>query len=351
MPTLQITRTAASRLSDELREQSPFGTTFADHMLVATCRDGLWDEPEILPYGDLAMSPAASVLHYGQAIFEGFKAHRTADGRVAVFRPLDNWARMNRSAARLAMAPIPQALFSDGLLELLRLDREWVPAGPGGALYIRPVYVAIDPTLQVRPSGSYRFMILTSPSGPYFSGAVDLLAEPQFARACPGGTGDVKAAGNYAGSLLAAQEAQKHGCHTVLWLDSQTHRFVEECGLMNIAFVMEGRVVTPPLSGTILPGITRDSVLTLCRDLGIEVEERRVSIDELFRRFESGKPTQAAGLGTAATVAPIRKIRFQEREMEMAPLDPESPLDRARRELEAIRTGAAADAHGWLSYL
>lgn len=351
MPTLQITRTPASRLTEELRETSPFGTTFADHMLVATCRDGRWDEPEITPYADVPMSPAASVLHYGQAIFEGFKAHRTADGRVAVFRPLDNYARMNRSAARMAMPPIPQAFFADGLLELLRLDREWVPVGPGGALYIRPVYVAIDPQLQVKPSASYRFMILTSPSGPYFSGAVDLLAEPQFARACPGGTGDVKAAGNYAGSLLAAQEAQKHGCHTVLWLDSQTHRLVEECGLMNIAFVMEGRVVTPPLSGTILPGITRDSVLTLCRDMGIEVEERRVSIDELFQRYETGKPTQAAGIGTAATVAPIRKIKFQNREMEMTPLAPDSPLDRARRALEDIRTGNAADRHGWLTYL
>jgi branched-chain amino acid aminotransferase len=351
MPTMQITRADASRLTDELREKSPFGTTFADHMLVAICRDGQWDEPEIVPYGDLPMSPAASALHYGQAIFEGFKAHRTADGRIAVFRPMDNWARMNRSAARLAMPAIPPTLFTDGLIELLRLDREWAPVGPGGALYIRPVYVAVDQTLQVKPSGSYRFMIMTCPSGPYFSGAVDLLAEPQFARACPGGTGDVKAAGNYAGSLLAAQEAQRHGCHTVLWLDSQTHRFVEECGLMNIAFVMEGRVVTPPLSGTILPGITRDSVLTLCRGMGVEVEERRVSIDELFQRYESGKSTQAAGIGTAATVAPIRKIKFENREMEMAPLDPESPLDRARRQLEAIRTGHAADPHGWLTYL
>lgn len=351
MPTLQITRTAASRLTEELREKSPFGTTFADHMLVATCRDGRWDEPEIMPYSELAMSPAASVLHYGQAIFEGFKAHRTVDGRVAVFRPMDNWARMNRSATRLAMAPIPQSLFVEGLHELLQLDRDWVPLGPGGALYIRPVYVAIDPMLQVKPSAGYRFVILNSPSGPYFSGAVDLLAEPQFARACPGGTGDVKAAGNYAGSLLAAQAAQKKGCHTVLWLDSQTHRFVEECGLMNIVFVMDGRVVTPPLSGTILPGITRDSVLTLCRDMGVPVEERRVSIDELFERHDAGKPTHAAGVGTAATVAPIRKIKFEDREMEMAPLDADSPLDRARRQLEAIRTGAAPDAHGWLTYL
>jgi branched-chain amino acid aminotransferase len=351
MPTLQITRAPVSRLTDELREKSPFGTTFADHMLVATCRDGRWDEPEILPYADVPMSPAASVLHYGQAIFEGFKAHRTADGRVAVFRPMDNFARMNRSAARMAMPPIPPTFFADGLLELLRLDQAWVPVGPGGALYIRPVYVATDALLQVKPSSTYRFFIITSPSGPYFPGAVDLLAEPQFARACPGGTGDVKAAGNYAGSLLAAQEAQQQGCHTVLWLDAQTHRLVEECGLMNIAFVMEGRVVTPPLSGTILPGITRDSVLTICRDLGVPVEERRVSIDELFQRHEAGKVTQAAGIGTAATVAPIRKIRFQGREMDMAPLDPESPLDRARRELEAIRTGQTADTHQWLTYL
>lgn len=351
MPTLQITRTPSSRLTEELREHSPFGTTFADHMLLATCRDGRWDEPEICPFGDQPMSPAASVLHYGQAIFEGFKAHRTADGRTAIFRPLDNFARLNRSAARLAMPPIPQHVFMDGLVELVRVDAGWVPAGEGGALYIRPVYIASEALLQVRPASTYRFMIMTSPSGPYFSGAVDLLAEPQFARACPGGTGNVKAAGNYAGSLLAAQEAQKQGCHTVLWLDSTTHRLVEECGLMNIAFVMDGRVVTPPLSGTILPGITRDSVLTLCRDLGVPVEERRISIDELFERHEQGKPTQAAGLGTAATIAPIRKIRFREREIEMAPVDRGSPLDRARHALEAIRTGNAPDTHGWLVYV
>ncbi len=351
MPTLQITRTPASRLTEELRETSPFGTTFADHMLLASCRDGRWTEPEILPYHDLPMSPAASVLHYGQAIFEGFKAYRTLDGRIGVFRPLENFARLNRSAARLAMPPVPQDVFMDGLLELLRLDQEWVPRGDGGALYIRPVYVASEGLLQVRPSATYQFMIITSPSGPYFTGAVDLLAEPQFVRACPGGTGDVKAAGNYAGSLLAAQHAQKQGCHTVLWLDSAEHRFIEECGLMNIIFVMDGRVVTPPLSGTILPGITRDSVLTLCRDMGITVEERRIPIDELFERHAAGKLTQAAGVGTAATVAPIRKIRYRSRDIELEPHDEQSPFERARRELEAIRTGQMPDRRGWLTFM
>jgi branched-chain amino acid aminotransferase len=351
MPTLQITRTPASRLTEELREKSPFGTTFSDHMLVATCRDGRWEEPEILPYRDLPMAPAASVLHYGQAIFEGFKAHRTVDGRIAVFRALDNFARMNRSAARLAMAPIPQHVFMDGLLELLRLDQEWVPRGDGGALYIRPFYVATEGLLLVKPASVYQFVIVTSPSGPYFTGAVDLLAEPQFARACPGGTGDVKAAGNYAGSLLAAQMAQKQGCHTVLWLDSQEHKYIEECGVMNIVFVMDGKLVTPPLSGTILPGITRDSVLTLCRDMGITVEERRITIDEIFDRHAQGKPTQAAGVGTAATVAPIRTIKYQSRQIELTPPDPDSPIERARKQLEAIRIGAAADTRGWLTYL
>jgi branched-chain amino acid aminotransferase len=249
------------------------------------------------------------------------------------------------------MPPIPQEIFIDGLRELLQLDRDWVPVGEGGALYIRPVYVATDPQLQVRPSSTYRFMIVTSPSGPYFSGAVDLFAERQFVRACPGGTGDVKAAGNYAGSLLAAQIAQQHGCHTVLWLDSSEHRFIEECGLMNIMFVMDGQVVTPPLSGTILPGITRDSVLTVCREMGIAVEERRVPIDELFARHAVGQHTQAAGVGTAATVAPIRRIRFEQREIELAPVDDQSPLDRARRQLEAIRTGQTADTRSWLLYV
>lgn len=351
MPTMQITRVPQSRLTEELREKSPFGTTFSDHMLVARCREGRWDDPEILPYGGTMMGPAASVLHYGQAIFEGFKAHRTADGRIAVFRPADNHARMNRSAARLAMPDVPKHVFIDGLLELLRLDQDWVPFGDGAALYIRPFHVAVEDSLLVKPASTYQFMIITSPSGPYFTGAVDLLAEPKFARACPGGTGDVKAAGNYAGSLLAAQEAQRQGCHAVLWLDSTEHRFVEECGVMNIVFVMDGKVVTPPLSGTILPGITRDSVLKLCRDMGASVEERKISIDELFERHDAGKHTQAAGVGTAATVAPIRKIKYQRREIEMAPFDEASPLEQARRQLEAIRTGLAPDKHGWLTFI
>lgn len=351
MLTMEITRTSNSRLTEQVRERSAFGTTFSDHMFVATCRDGRWQAAEIVPFGPVPMSPAASVLHYGQALFEGFKAHHTLDGRVAIFRPSDNHARMNRSAARLAMPEVPRELFMDGLNELVRLDADWVPRELGGALYIRPVYVAVDDLLQVKPAATYRLFIITSPSGPYFSGAVDLVVEPKYVRAAPGGTGDVKAAGNYAGSLLAAQEAQRLGFHTVLWLDAIERKYVEECGLMNIVFMIDGRLVTPPLSGTILPGVTRDSVLTLCRDLGVAVEERRIAIDEVFERRERGEPIEAAGVGTAATVAPIRRVRYGDREIEMVSPSPESPLYRVRAELEAIRTGAIPDRHNWLAYI
>lgn len=346
-----ITHSPSSRLSETATETAQFGTVFSDHMLIANYENGRWGEAEIVPYGPLPLPPAPSALHYGQSVFEGFRAHRTLDGGIALFRPRDNHARLNRSAARLVMPEVPASLFLDGIAELVRLDREWTPQREGGALYIRPVYFAIDESLQVRPALQYRLVALASPVGPYFAGPVSLVAEERYVRAFPGGTGDVKPAGNYAGSLLAARDAQEHGYQNVLWLDGMERRFVEECGMMNVFFVIDDSVVTPPLTGTILPGVTRDSVLTLLRDMGITIKERSVAIDEVFELRAAGRLSEAAGVGTAATIAPIGRIRYRDQEIDLTPLGSDSILERVRVKLEAIRTGREADRHGWLMYL
>ncbi len=344
--TLRVTRTTASRLTEAVREESAFGSVFADHMLVAQYANGRWADADIRPYGPMPMSPAVVALHYGQSLFEGFKAYRTPQG-AAIFRMRDNFARLNRTAARLCMPPVPEDIFVAGITALVQLDREWIPTRRGASLYIRPLYFAADELLNVKPSATYTFIVMTAPVPPYFSGMVNLLAEEHYVRAFPGGTGDIKPAGNYGGAMLAAHEAQARGYHHVLWLDGIEHRWIEEGGLMNVVFVVDGTLVTPPLGGTILPGIVRDSVLTLAREMGIGVEERRIAIDELFALHEAGRVTEAAAVGTAASVAPIGRIRWRDREADFTPRG-ESLIARVGERLDAIRTGRAPDAHGWM---
>ena len=348
LATFPITRTSASRLTPELRDHSPFGAVFSDHMLVADFAGGTWGEPRIIPYGAQLMAAAPAVAHYGQGIFEGFKAFGRPGSGAVVFRPQANHARMNRTCQRMAMPDIPASLFVDGTLALVQLDRGWIPEKDNSALYIRPVMFATGEQLGVRPSETFRFIIETCPSAPYFTGSVDLLAEETFVRAFPGGTGAAKCGGNYAGSMLASIEAQKKGFHNVLWLDGIERKYVEEAGLMNVVFVIGGTVVTPPLGGTILPGITRDSVLTLLGDLNVPVEERRITIDEVFDAHAAGTLQGAAGVGTAAVIAPIGRLAHKGREITVPAMKPDNPLMRAGAELEGIRSGRIADRHGWL---
>jgi branched-chain amino acid aminotransferase len=358
--TLRVTRVEVSRLTEAVREESAFGTVFSDHMLVAQFADGRWDEPAVVPYGPLPMSPALSALHYGQSIFEGFKAYRTpafrsasgaagsSSGGVALFRIRDNHARLNRSAARLCMPAVPEDVFIAGTTALVQVDREWTPARAGAALYIRPIYFATDEALSVKPSQTYRLVVLTSPVPPYFSGTVNLVAEERYVRAFPGGTGDIKPAGNYAGAMLAAQEAQAHGFQNVLWLDGVEHRYIEEGGLMNVVFAIDGAVVTPPLTGTILPGIVRDSYLTIAREMGIRVDERPLAVDELFALHAQGRLEGGAGVGTGVAFAPLGRIRWRDREIDLSS-KADSLLSRVAARLDAIRTGQAADSHGWVT--
>jgi branched-chain amino acid aminotransferase len=346
--SIPITSVSASRLTEALREDSEFGATFSDHMLVADWEKGSWKQPQIVPFGPISFSPALTPFHYGQAIFEGFKAHRIPNGSVALFRPRENFARLNRSASRLAMPEIPEQLFLEGVKELVRLDRDWIPHREGGALYVRPTYFGIDDTLLVRPANRFRLIVMTCPVGPYFSQPIRLLAEERFVRAFPGGTGDSKAAGNYAGGLLAARLAQEKGFHNVLWLDGVERRHVEESGVMNVFFVLDGKAITPPLTGTILPGVTRDSALTLLREMGVPAEERQVSIDEVLSAHAAGKLTEAFGAGTAAIVAPIACIRYRDRDLQFPAVSDSSVAARLRSRLVAIQTGREPDKHNWL---
>lgn len=348
LATIPVTKTSASRLTPDLRDNAPFGAVFSDHMVVADWTSGKWGDPKIIPYGAQAIAAAPAVAHYGQGIFEGFKAFPRPNGGAVVFRPQANHARMARTCQRMAMPEVPASIFIDGTLALVELDRNWIPEKDGSALYIRPVLFATGEPLGVRPSETFRFVIETCPSATYFSGAVDLLAEETYVRAFPGGTGAAKCGGNYAGSMLAAIEAQKKGFHNVLWLDGIERKYVEEAGLMNVMFVIDGTVVTPPLGGTILPGITRDSVLTLLRDLQVPIEERRIAIDEVFEAHAADKLNAAAGIGTAAVIAPIGRLSHKGREITVPAMSPDSPLARAGAELEAIRSGKIADRHGWL---
>jgi branched-chain amino acid aminotransferase len=345
---IPVTRVSQSRLTEALRENSEFGATFSDHMFVADWEAGAWKQPQIVPFGPISFSPALTPFHYGQAIFEGFKAHRLPNGSVALFRPRENFARLNRSAARLAMPEIPESLFIEGVKELVRLDRDWIPHREGGALYVRPTYFGIDDTLLVRPANRFRLIVMTCPVGPYFAQPIRLLAEERFVRAFPGGTGDSKAAGNYAGGLLAARLAQEKGFHNVLWLDGVERRYVEESGVMNVFFVLDGKAITPPLGGTILPGVTRNSALTLLREMGIPAEERQITIDEIVSAHAAGKLTEAFGAGTAAIVAPIACIRYRERDLQFPAVTDSSVAARLRSRLVAIQTGREPDTHNWL---
>jgi branched-chain amino acid aminotransferase len=346
--SISVTRIAKSRLTENLREDSPFGTNYSDHMFVAAYHNGEWHDARIVPYAPMSLSPAITALHYGQSLFEGFKAHRMPDGGVAIFRPMANHARLNRTAARLAMPEVPESLFKEGLLELIRIDRDWVPHREGGSLYVRPVYFGTDETLMVRPAENYRFVIFTAPGGPYFAQPIRLLAEEKYVRAFPGGTGDAKSAGNYGGGLLAAKLAQAKGFHNVMWLDGKDRKFVEESGVMNIMFVIKSVAITPALSGTILPGVTRDSVLTLLREMNIPCEERAVTVEEIVAAHAAGTLTEAFGIGTAAVIAPISAIGYRQSEFALPTSIPDGIAKKIHAKLVAIQTGKEPDTHNWL---
>jgi len=344
---IRIDRVANSRLQEVDFATVVFGSVFGDHMLTAEFQDGRWSEGLIRPYGPIPLAPNISALQYGISVFEGMKAHKSPAGRPLLFRPRDNARRLQRSAARLAMPAVPESLFLGGLRELVRLDQTWIPPTEMGALYIRPILFSVDPSMRVKPADRYQFIIFTSPFGAYFSAPVDVLVSERYVRAFPGGTGDTKPAGNYAAALLADQEARDTGCNSVMWLDAQERRYVEECGVMNVFFVLGEDVVTPPLSGTILPGITRDSVITLLRDMGYRVKEDRISMDDLLKSYERGELRECFGTGTAATVSDVRRIRYKDQTLELL-VEQRKVGVAVREKLLAVMTGREPDTRGWV---
>lgn len=345
---IAIQRTPASRLASTDLANVPFGRVFSDHMFIMDHVDGAWQRPRIEPFGNLTMSPAASVLHYGQSIFEGLKAYRQADGRVAIFRPQANIDRMDRSAHRMCMPELPKDLFLDALLELVREDSAWIPQGEDAALYIRPFLFAADDYIGIRPSDTYRFIIFTCPVRGYYSEPVRVKIEMEFSRAFPGGTGTAKCAGNYAAALYPAKLAQDKGVHQLLWTDGLEHRYIEESGTMNIFFLLDDTLVTPELTGTILEGVTRDSILRLARDNGMAVEERKVTVDEVVDAARAGRLKEAFGAGTAATVAHVRSLVHQDEEFLLPPVEERRVANGLARQLDDIRRGRAADPYGWM---
>jgi branched-chain amino acid aminotransferase len=346
--TIRTQRTTASRLQHLDTDTLEFGKIFADHMFAVDYRDGEWQTPQIVPYGDMAVSPANSALHYGQAIFEGMKAYKNADGQIALFRPTDNLQRLNASAERMCMPTIPEELFMQGLTQLIRLDADWVPNTPGSALYIRPFMFATDGFIGVRPSDSYRFMIFTCPVGLYYNKPLRVRFEEKYVRSAEGGAGYAKNAGNYGAAMYPTKLAQQEGYNQLIWTDSSEHRYVEESGTMNAIFIIDGKVVTPALSTSILDGITRRSILQLARDWGMTVEERKVSATEIMAAQANGTLQEAFGVGTAATIAPISVIGYQGHDYELPTPGPGSFSQRMGAALSDIRTGAAPDAHGWM---
>ncbi len=345
---MDITRVEQSRLPQTDLKNLTFGRVFTDHMFVMDYVDGAWQRPQIMPYGDLELSPATLVLHYAQTIFEGMKAYRNEEGEVVLFRPQANIARMNRSAKRMCMPELPEDVFLEGLKELVRMDSAWVPDGNDAALYIRPFMFASDEYIGVKPSDGYRFMIFISPVRGYYQEPLRVRIELEYSRAFPGGTGEVKCGGNYAGGLYPSKMAQNAGYHQQLWTDAIEHKYIEESGTMNVFFIIDGILCTPSLDGTILPGITRDSILTLAREKGIPVQERKVTVDEVVTGLRNGKVSAAFGAGTAATIAPIRVIGYKGEDFDLPELKPDSEVLVLGKVLDDIRRGRVADAHNWV---
>jgi branched-chain amino acid aminotransferase len=346
--SIKVEKVTQSRLNEVDFNALKFGREFSDHMLVADYENGSWGQPSIQPYGKLAFAPSSSVFHYGQAIFEGMKAYRSADDRILLFRPDANFSRFNNSAVRMSMAEVPEHIFMDGIKQLVELDSKWVPKGDGQALYIRPFMIADDEFIGVKASNRYKFMIITSPTAGYYSGAVSVKVEEHYARACEGGIGAAKAAANYAASLLPAAKAQAEGYDQLIWTDSKTHQFIEESGTMNIMFVIGDTLLTPSLdTKTILPGITRDSILTLARDWGMKVEERQVSVKEIIEAHKSGELKEAFGAGTAATIAPISRIGYNNKDYALSDFTQWEFSNKAKATLEGIKRGKIEDKFGW----
>ena len=329
-----------------------FGTSFSDHMVTIEWSDGRgWHDAQVGPYGPIALDPATAVLHYAQEIFEGLKAYQQADGGIALFRPEENARRFNRSAERLAMPALPEELFLEAIRQLIAADKDWFPTVEGGSLYLRPFMIATEAFLGVRPAKQYKFLVIASPAGNYFKSGAKAVSIwiSDYTRAAPGGTGAAKCGGNYAASLVPTGQAFARGHDQVLFLDAAERKWVEELGGMNLFFVFDdGRVITPPLTGTILPGVTRNSLITLLREEELAVSEEMYSIDQWRADAASGKLVEVMACGTAAVVTAVGKVAGPDGEFTIGAGGIGQTTARIREKLVGIQKGAVADTHGWV---
>ncbi len=345
---ISIQQVAASRLPDIDFDNIPFGKVYTDHMFMADFHHGAWQNLRIMPYGYIPMSPASPAIHYGQSIFEGMKAFKNERNEALVFRALDNWSRLNRSAERMCLPEVPEEIFMEGLQTLIDLDRAWIPNAPGSSLYIRPFLFSADEYIGIRPSENFTFMIILSPVGPYYSTPVKVRIETHYTRAVKGGTGYAKAGGNYGGAIYPAKLAQDQGYHQLIWTDGVEHKYVEESGTMNVMFVKNNTLLTPALNDSILAGITRDSVIQLARYWNMAVEERRISVDELVAGLRDKTITEAFGAGTAATIAHIELIGHEGTDYYLPPIEQRVFSNNVYRALDELKRGQAPDPFGWI---
>ncbi|MDR0983482.1 MAG: branched-chain amino acid aminotransferase [Ruminococcus sp.] len=347
---IKLSENLKSKPADE--NNLGFGKLFTDHMLVIDYEKGKgWYNAEIVPFGNLSLSPASMCLHYGQEVFEGLKAYRTAEDEILLFRPEENYKRLNKSNNRLVIPPINEEFALYALKELIKIEKDWVPHSDGASLYIRPFIFAVDDFLGVAPASRYKFITILSPSGAYYASGLDpvgIYVESSYVRAVKGGTGFAKTAGNYASSLIAQDEAHNSGFSQVLWLDGVEKKYVEEVGAMNIFFVIDGEIVTPQLEGSVLPGITRKSAIDLCKSWGMKVTERKVAIQEIADAYDSGKLTEVFGTGTAAVISPVGLLKWNDKEMKINNNQIGEVSQRLYDTLTGIQYGKIPDTFGFM---
>jgi len=346
---IEIEKSKGSKLPFVDFDNIQFGKQFSDHMFIADYKDGHWHNLKIVPYAPITMSPACAAIHYGQSVFEGMKAYKNESGEIFLFRPEENAKRINQSANRLCMPEVPEEIFMEAIKQLIEVDSAWVPSINGCSLYIRPYLFASEELLGVRPAQEYKFMIFTSPVGSYYADDIHVKIETEYARACEGGVGYAKAAGNYAAALYPAKLGQEQGFRQLVWTDAKEHKYIEEAGTMNIMFHIGNSLLTPSTElKTTLAGITRDSVLTLARELGVKVEERRVSVEEVVEAAENGSLKDVFGTGTAATIAQISSITFKDKKYDLPAIESRTLSNEIGEILQDLKRGRLEDTHNWI---
>jgi branched-chain amino acid aminotransferase len=344
---IPVRKTNHSRIHEVDFNNLEFGKYVSDHMLLCDYANGEWQQPQIVPFANLSLSPSTLALHYGQTVFEGMKAFRMHDGRINIFRIEKHYDRFVKSLERMCMAVIPKEIFIEGLLKLVELDKAWVPSKSGHALYLRPFMIASEARFGVKISEEYRFIIFTGPVPSLYAQPIKVKVETEYIRAARGGTGSAKCGGNYGAAYYPTKQARLEGYEQVLWTDGRDHEYIEESGMMNVMFVIDGVLVTAPLSDSILDGVTRDSLLTLATDMGYKTAERPISVLELEKAFADGTITEAFGAGTAAVVAPIQTINIKGIDHKLPEYKGEELMYKLKDRLDMIRTGETADPYGW----